>query len=124
MGHRRYEKRDASHVQEERSTCGFRHRLFTTDDKTPSSITHLCVHDAREHWHERTHEYYYVLGGTGALIIDGEEVPLAAGDCVWIKPGARHYATGNVETLIIATPAYDPSDTHFEEQSANTGAEN
>jgi mannose-6-phosphate isomerase-like protein (cupin superfamily) len=123
MSNRRFEKKAAAQVVEERSTCGFRRRLFKADDGAPTSVTHLSVHDARLHWHQNTHEFYYVLGGTGALVIDGEEVALEPGDCVWIKPGARHYAVGALEALIIATPAYDPADTFFEGQPAKAGAE-
>ncbi|MBX7255299.1 MAG: cupin domain-containing protein [Candidatus Hydrogenedentes bacterium] len=110
--------RTADSVPSERSTCGFRRRLFKKDDGVPVSVTHLSIHDAREHWHEHTHEYYYVLHGSGILFIDGEPVQVEAGDCVWIKPGARHYAQGELESLIIASPAYDVADTHFADSAS------
>ncbi len=75
----------------------------------PASITYLTVDDAKPHWNGHTHEYYCVLEVEGALVIDGERVPVAAGDCVWIKPGAHHYAEGSITSLIIAMPAFDPA---------------
>ncbi len=118
METRRYVKRSADTVPSERSTCGFRRRLFKKDDAVPVSITHLSVHDAREHWHEHTHEYYYVIQGAGELVIDGEAVPVQPGDCIWIQPGARHYAQGELESLIVASPAYDMADTYFADGNA------
>lgn len=97
----------------ERSTCGFRQRLLKKDDHAPASITRLRVDNAKPHWHKHTHEYYYVLEGTGTLMIGGEAVPLAPGDCVWIKPGHMHHAEGDLEALIIGIPPFDPADMFF-----------
>lgn len=42
------------------------------------------------HRHRRNEEVYLVLDGRGTLYIDGEELPLRAGDCFRIDPaGAR-----------------------------------
>ena len=35
-------------------------------------------------------EVYYFLGGTGSMWVDGEDVPVAAGDFVLVPPGADH----------------------------------
>jgi mannose-6-phosphate isomerase-like protein (cupin superfamily) len=110
----RYFKQSAGSVETERSTCGFRQRLIRKDDGAPSSITRLKIYDASAHWHEKTHEFYYVLSGTGKLVIDGEDVPVRDGDCVWIHPGAVHHAEGDLESLIVASPAYDPQDTFMQ----------
>lgn len=114
MNSSKYSKISAEEVPSERSTCGFRQRLFKKDDGTPISITRLKTYDATPHWHRHTHEYYYVLQGTGRVIVDGEVVMVQAGDCLWIKPGASHHAEGDLESLIIAVPAYDPEDTFFD----------
>lgn len=111
----KYEKRSVQAMASERSTCGIRQRLFTRNDGVPASITYLTVDDAKSHWHRHTHEYYYVLEGEGTLFIDGEHVPIAPGDCVWIKPGVRHSAEGAITSLIIAMPALDPADIFYEE---------
>ena len=94
----------------ERSICGFRRRLFRKEDDAPVSITRLRTENAQAHWHRHTHEYYYVLEGSGALLIDGEEVPVKAGDCVWIRPGHMHRAIGTFEALIIGVPPFDYDD--------------
>ena len=109
-----YVKKTADDVECERSTCGFRRRLLKKDEGVPASITHLKTFDAKPHWHQCTHEYYYVLQGEGCIVIDEVPVPVVAGDVVWIKPGAMHHAEGELESLIVGVPAYDPNDTFFE----------
>jgi len=103
-------------VPPERSTCGFRQRLLRKEDGVPASVTRLKTDEATPHWHRHTHEYYYVLHGSGTLFIDDEPVPIEDGDCVWIKPGHRHHAEGKLESLIIAIPAFDPEDIFFGER--------
>lgn len=114
MAEEKYKKVGSDSVETERSTCGFRRRLLKKDDGVPASLTRLKTNDATPHWHAHTHEYYYVLEGSGKLVIDDEEVPIAAGDCVWIKPGAFHHAEGDLESLIVAIPAFGPDDMFFD----------
>ncbi|HNR33409.1 MAG TPA: cupin domain-containing protein [Candidatus Hydrogenedentes bacterium] len=109
-----YIKVSADEQPRERSICGFRQRLLKKDDGAPASITRLRTDDATPHWHKRTDEYYYVLSGSGKLVIDGEEVPIKAGDCVWIKPGHVHHAEGDLESLIIGIPPFDYEDVFVE----------
>ena len=42
------------------------------------------------HEHVDDEEYYYVLAGSGTLIMDGEEHPVQAGDLAAVYPGGRH----------------------------------
>ncbi|GMV99360.1 MAG: hypothetical protein AMXMBFR84_04990 [Candidatus Hydrogenedentota bacterium] len=112
----RFVKISTADSAEDRSTCGFRRRIIRKDDAAPASISHLRIDNARPHFHKIAHEYYYVLSGTGHLVIDGERVPLAPGDCVWIKPYAVHYAEGdNLESLVIGIPPFDLADQYYPE---------
>ena len=118
----KYTKASARDIAPERSTCGFRQRLITKDHGAPASVTYLKTHDAARHWHTRTHEYYYVVEGAGALVIDDERVPIEAGDCVWIRPGAKHHAEGELTSLIIAVPAFEPDDIFLDTPDADSPA--
>ena len=114
-----YMKVSVSDSPKERSTCGFRQRLIKKDDGAPASVTRLRTSEAKPHWHRETHEYYYVLDGSGKLIVGDQEMPVCAGDCVWIKPGHMHHAEGDLESLIIAVPAFDPEDMFFDPPPAS-----
>ena len=118
MAHHNYLKVGGDDRTVERSTCGFRQRLIKKDDGAPASVTRLRTDHATPHWHKHTHEYYYVLEGSGTLVIDSEEVPVQAGDCVWIRPPAMHHAVGDLESLIVAAPAFDPDDMFLEPDPA------
>jgi hypothetical protein len=41
------------------------------------------------HYHPY-HEYYIILAGRGALLVDGREVPMEANTVLIIAPGERH----------------------------------
>ena len=109
-----YRKVAADDQDSERSICGFRQRLFRKEDDSPASLTRLRTDQAQPHWHRHTHEYYFILAGTGFLRIDGEEVPVQPGDCLWIRPGHVHQAVGNLETLIVGVPPFDYDDVILE----------
>ena len=59
---------------------------------------------------------FYLVVFTGStfavkrIIIDGEEVPVRPGDCVWIRPGHVHQSVGDLESLIIGVPPFDYDD--------------
>ncbi len=41
------------------------------------------------HAHKQNEEIYLVFEGAGEIVLDGERVPLAAGDALLVKPAAR-----------------------------------
>jgi len=122
MDESRYVKIPGDTPNFERSTCGFRNRILKKDDGAPASITRLRTENAKPHFHKHTHEYYYVLQGSGNIVIDGENVPVETGDCVWIKPYAVHRAEGDLESLIIGVPPFDPADMFMVEETEATAS--
>lgn len=41
------------------------------------------------HAHKQNEEIYFVLSGKGSMMLDGEEVPLTAGDWLRVAPAAK-----------------------------------
>ena len=116
MDEARYTKFSGDTAETERSTCGYRTRIWKAEDGVPASVSRLMIDNAKPHYHLVTHEYYYVLNGEGALVVDGDRVFLKPGDSVWIRPGAVHHAEGeHLESLVIGIPPFDPADIHFPE---------
>lgn len=59
-------------------------------EEAPRNELHDLLHLTAVHRHRKNEEIYLVLDGRGTLYIDGEELPLRAGDCFRIDPaGAR-----------------------------------
>lgn len=84
----------------------------------PPDLPSLSLH----YWHltpgevdtqqpHREDELYYVLGGSGALVVAGERRPLTAGDVIFVPRGAAHQfvdvaAPAGLELLIFFAPNY------------------
>jgi mannose-6-phosphate isomerase-like protein (cupin superfamily) len=62
----------------------------------------------------RHSEVYHILSGTGEMRVDDEREGVAAGDVVYVPPGASQQiaATGNDELVFvcIVDPAWKPED--------------
>lgn len=101
--------------EEFRSVCGFRRSILVPEDGGAVSLSHLRIHESREHYHKKTEEVYYILKGRGALVLDGEHVPVGPGDVVLIRPGVRHHSEGEIEVLIVCCPPFEDSDCWFDD---------
>jgi mannose-6-phosphate isomerase-like protein (cupin superfamily) len=68
------------------------------------------------HYHRRSEEIYFVLGGAGVLEIDGESLDVHAGDAALIAPGAWHQirALESLRFLCCCSPPYAHEDTFFD----------
>jgi mannose-6-phosphate isomerase-like protein (cupin superfamily) len=62
----------------------------------------------------RTSEVYYILEGSGLMVIDGEEREVGPGSTVYIPPGAeqhiRNTGAGDLKFLCIVDPAWRAED--------------
>ena len=103
----------------ERSTCGWRHHLPSRQDQGlgMAAWAHAVdIDGAREHYHKRSTELYYVLEGEGTVTLDGIEHPVRKGSIVHIPPGVVHGAKGRVRVLVIGIPDIADDDLFFPEK--------
>ena len=52
------------------------------------------------HAHKNNEEVYGILSGAGKVVIDGEEIPLTAGDWIRISPSAKRQFFASEDTGI------------------------
>lgn len=99
----------------ERSTCGWRHRLISTEDaEGVAAWAHAVdIDGAREHYHRRSAELYYVLEGEGEVLLDGQAYPVRKGSIVHIPPGVIHGARGRMRVLVVGVPDIAEDDIFF-----------
>lgn len=71
--------------------------------------------ETAEHYHPRTEELYFFVGGAGRMRLGEEESEVGAGDCVVIPPGVPHKlwnpAGEPLVLLCCCAPAYSDDDT-------------
>jgi mannose-6-phosphate isomerase-like protein (cupin superfamily) len=96
--------------------CGFSRRAFVADDN-PVATLHMVdiTEDSRVHYHKKLTEIYLILEGEGVMDLDGDEVPVKPMTSVFIPPGCRHRARGQLKIVNIPIPAFDPEDEWFDD---------
>jgi quercetin dioxygenase-like cupin family protein len=108
--------RHESEAPRERSTCGWRHRLISREDKdrkVAAWVHAVDIDGSREHYHRRATELYYVLEGAGTVSLDGLAQPVRQGSLLHIPPGVRHGAKGRMRVLVVGIPDIDDDDIFF-----------
>jgi mannose-6-phosphate isomerase-like protein (cupin superfamily) len=95
--------------------CGMTRRAFVASDNPVATIHMVDIdRDAQTHYHKKLTEIYLVLEGTGHIELDGERYPVKPLTAIFIKPGCRHRAIGNLRIVNIPVPAFDPADEWFD----------
>ena len=95
--------------------CGQTRRAFNTEDNDVATIHMVDIsQDSKVHYHKKLTEIYLVLEGEGIMELDGEDIPVKPLTAIFIKPGCRHRAKGNIRIVNIPVPAFDPNDEWFD----------
>ena len=82
--------------------CGLAKRAFVGEPNAVASLHEVDIRqDSAVHYHKRTTEIYLVLEGEGHIELDGERVPVKPMTAVYIKPGCRHRAVGQLKIINI-----------------------
>src|SRR5204863_2337319 len=97
-------RRDVADVQPWAETCGQIRPVLEEKDGAAAEVHHLEITDAKLHYHQRTDELYYVIGGQGRMSLDGKEIELCEGVVVYVPRGVKHKAWGNLKVLVICIP--------------------
>jgi mannose-6-phosphate isomerase-like protein (cupin superfamily) len=107
----------------ERSTCGFRDRLISREDAGVAAWVHAVdIDGAKEHYHKRAVELYYVLDGSGTVVLDGVEHAVRKGSLLHIPPGVVHGARGRMRILVIGIPDVRDDDLYYPESASSASA--
>jgi mannose-6-phosphate isomerase-like protein (cupin superfamily) len=105
----------------ERSACGWRDRLISREDAPlgPAAWAHVVdIEHAKLHYHKRGTELYYVVEGSGVIVLDGKEEEIRRGSLVHIPPGVVHGARGKMRVLVVGIPDIAEED-YFEAEAAS-----
>jgi mannose-6-phosphate isomerase-like protein (cupin superfamily) len=100
----RFLRRDPAEVEPWAETCGRIRPLIEEADGAAAEVHHVEIQDARLHYHERTDEFYYVIDGSGTMVLGDEEIELHPGVVVYVPRGVRHKAVGRLTILTVCIP--------------------
>ncbi len=96
--------------------CGSSRRAFVQPDNPVATLHMVDISkDSRIHYHKKLTEIYLILEGEGHMELDGERVPVKPMTSIFIKPGCRHRAVGNLRIVNMPVPAFDPDDEWFDD---------
>lgn len=92
-------------------------------DRTNAPVQNQSLAEARlparrstdRHYHKLSEEFYFVLEGTGEMMVDKETQPVGPGDGILIPAGAWHQITAKTDLRFICccAPPYEHADTYF-----------
>ena len=96
----RFLRRDPAEVEPWAETCGQIRPLIEERDGAAAEVHHVEIQDAKLHYHEKTDEVYYVIEGSGSMVLNDEEIE--AGLRVIAVP-VRSSAGAVVAALCVST---------------------
>jgi mannose-6-phosphate isomerase-like protein (cupin superfamily) len=98
-----------------RCPCGYSRRAFASSPGNVASLHLVDIEeDARTHYHKKMTEIYLVLEGEGHMELDGKLFPVKPMSAIYMKPGCRHRAVGEMKIVNIPVPAFDEADEWFD----------
>ncbi len=59
-----------------------------------------------EFYHNESTFTYYVINGSGSFYLDGESIPVEAGDVITAPPKTKIYYLGSLELILVTTPPW------------------
>lgn len=109
---RKYLRRDPADVTPWAETCGQIRPLVEASDEAAAEVHHVQIHDARLHYHANTDEFYYIISGTGHMVLDDDRIEVHQGVVVYVPRGMKHKAVGDLTVLTVCIPRGVLNDIH------------
>jgi mannose-6-phosphate isomerase-like protein (cupin superfamily) len=103
--------------------CGTAIEMINSDTAgaTKVSFAKLIINPGKasqRHYHKETEEIYFILAGSGRVIIDEESFDVRPGHAILLPIGVHHqiFNTGNQDLVFVCAdaPVFDPEDVYEE----------
>ncbi|MFN0130466.1 MAG: cupin domain-containing protein [Verrucomicrobiales bacterium] len=105
-------RRDPAEVKPWKETCGDIRCLIEESDEAAAEVHHVRIDNAKLHYHERTDEIYYIIDGSGKLVLNDAEIDVHKGVVVYVPRGVKHKAVGDLTVLTVCIPRGVLDDVH------------
>lgn len=94
-----------------KSKFGVNFRVYETGSATAGFVQEEAERGHLEQFYNQTSTFiYYILEGEGKFFLDGEEVPVQAGDLLVISPNTKIYYLGRLKLTLTTVPAWRAED--------------
>lgn len=99
--------------------CGKAIELINKDTSFPTKVSFAKIviepnQKSQFHYHNFTEEIYYILSGTGKMIIDDQSFDVVPGHTILIPIGLKHQIINTCRKNLIFVcadaPVFDPND--------------
>ena len=100
----KYLRRDPADVEPWRETCGNIRCLVEEKDQAAAEVHHVEIDHAKLHYHAKTDEFYYIIAGSGTMVLDDDQIELHPGVVVYVPRGMKHKAVGKLTVLTVCIP--------------------
>ena len=108
----RFLVRDPAEVEPWAETCGQIRCLVEAKDEAAAEVHHVVIDHAKLHYHAKTDEFYYIIDGTGTMVLDDETIDVKEGMVVYVPRGTKHKAVGKLTVLTVCIPRGVMDDIH------------
>jgi mannose-6-phosphate isomerase-like protein (cupin superfamily) len=108
----RYIRRDPVEVEPWAETCGQIRPLIEARDEAAAEVHHVEIDHAKLHYHAKTDEFYYIIDGSGTMVLDGDTIEVHKGMVVYVPRGMKHKAVGKLTVLTVCIPRGVMDDIH------------
>ena len=97
---------DLNAIDAVRCPCGWAKRAFASPENQTATMHLVSIEqDSRVHYHKKMTEIYLILEGEGFMELDGERIAVRPMMAIFIKPGCRHRAVGNMKIINVPVPS-------------------
>ncbi len=93
-------------------TCGEIRCLIEEKDGAAGEVHHVKIKDAKLHYHAHTDEFYYIIEGSGTMILGENTIEVHQGVVVYVPRGVKHKAIGDLTVLTVCIPRGVLHDVH------------
>jgi len=93
-------------------TCGQIRPLIEECDGAAAEVHHVQIDDAKLHYHAQTDEVYYVISGSGQMVLGDQRIDVREGSVLYIPRGVPHKAIGKLTVLTVCIPRGVLRDVH------------
>ena len=109
---KKFLRRDPAEVKPWKETCGDIRCLIEEADGAAAEVHHVVIDDAKLHYHKKTDEFYYIIKGSGQLVLDEQTIDVHEGVVVYVPRGVKHKAIGKMTVLTVCIPRGVLDDVH------------